>query len=456
MAERRKPRKRSGKTPPPKPQRDSKRLTLLDLPPAAVPPALETLSSAEAQLPVAEPIPDPPTRPVAVARPEPKRTLLPAPAEPFGDASLESLAQLAHRATGVPLERATTSRMPVAHVPEVLRASAPPPPDPAEYTARTLPDLVAPVAPAPHAPAPLATLPSPPPDFARPSSYPPPPAQLPPSDFARPSSYPPPPVQMPSQPPFARVPRGENTWLRTLGVIVLSATVGAAVSSAIWGVKSELSEAAANRAADADLTRASGAVLAENCATSSPPADTKPAIPTAIAAGTPTYEASALSTEAPRISIEALPVQQSRRREVTAELVSLDTPASTHGSSHESEVRPATHRASRQSEAPRRARNKSKRAPSPPPERTLPAQPSRAAVSQAVARAAANAASCDGGPHDGKVTVTFAPSGAVQSVSMVKGFGDAAVNGCVLRAFGRARVPAFSGDPVQVKKSVAW
>jgi hypothetical protein len=54
------------------------------------------------------------------------------------------------------------------------------------------------------------------------------------------------------------------------------------------------------------------------------------------------------------------------------------------------------------------------------------------------------------------VTVTFAPSGAVKSVTLVKGFGDAAINGCVLQAFGRARVPAFSGDPVVVRKSVAW
>ena len=432
MAERRKPRKRNGKAPPPKPQRDSKRLTLLDLPSAAVPPATAALSSAEAPAFAAEPALELPTHP-ALARPEPKRTLLPAPAEPIGDTSLESLAQLAHRASGVPLDRASTSRMSAAYAAEAPRASAPPPPDPTEYTARTLPDLVEYVAPAP-----LPTVPSPPPDFARPSSFPPPP------------------IQMPSQPPLARVPNGGNAWLRTLGVIVLSASVGAVVSSVLWGVKSELSEAAAHRAADSDVIRASAAAFAENCATSSPPAETKPAVPTAIAAGTPTYEASTLAAEAPRISIEALPVQQSRRREVTAELVSLDTPSSTHDASHESEVRPATHRASRQSEAPSRARSKSKHAASPPSERPLPAQPSRAAVSQAVGRAAANAASCDGGPHDGKVTVTFAPSGAVQSVSMVKGFGDAAVNGCVLRAFGRARVPAFSGDPVQVKKSVAW
>jgi outer membrane biosynthesis protein TonB len=73
-----------------------------------------------------------------------------------------------------------------------------------------------------------------------------------------------------------------------------------------------------------------------------------------------------------------------------------------------------------------------------------------------MSRAASAATSCDTSPQDGKVTVTFAPSGNVQSVSLVKGFGDAAVNACVLRAFGRARIPEFSGEPVQVRKSVAW
>jgi hypothetical protein len=94
--------------------------------------------------------------------------------------------------------------------------------------------------------------------------------------------------------------------------------------------------------------------------------------------------------------------------------------------------------------------------PAPPPPRELPAQPSRTEITNAVRRAASGAMSCDSGPQDGTVTVTFAPSGAVQSVSLVKGFGDATLNACVLRAFGRARVPAISGEPVKVRKTVAW
>jgi hypothetical protein len=431
MAERRKPRKRNGKTPPEKPRKEPQRLSLLDLPPAA-----EALNG----------LVDQPTHP-ALGRPEPKRTLLPTAVEPIADASLESLAQLAHRAAGVPTDRPSTNRMLAAYAPDVARGSAPPPPDPSEYAARTLPELVAHVAPAP-----LPTLPSPPPDFGRPSSLPPP------ADFGRPSSLPPP-VQMPSEPPprarVARAASGGSPWLRTLGVIVLSATVGAVVSSAIWGVKTELSAAVAQRATHAGVA-APGVVPAEHCPPSTSVAETKPTIAAAIAAEPAPLVAETRAAEAPRISIEALPLQQSRRRDVVPERVSLDPSPSTQGSSHEAETRPASQRASRHSEAPPRSRSQSKRAPSPPPPRTLPAQPSRAAVSQAVGRAASAAASCDGGPHDGKVTVTFAPSGSVQSVSLAKGFGDAAVNGCVLRAFGRARVPAFSGDPVQVRKSLAW
>jgi hypothetical protein len=52
--------------------------------------------------------------------------------------------------------------------------------------------------------------------------------------------------------------------------------------------------------------------------------------------------------------------------------------------------------------------------------------------------------------------VTFAPSGNVQSVRLIEPFSDSSVNGCVLRALGRARVPAFTGDAVEVHKSLKW
>ncbi len=94
--------------------------------------------------------------------------------------------------------------------------------------------------------------------------------------------------------------------------------------------------------------------------------------------------------------------------------------------------------------------------PPPPPPAALPLQPDRAAVAQALARVSGAARSCGQGPQKGRVAVTFAPSGVVRSVQLAQAFADKAVGACVLRAMGRARVPAFSGDPVVVKKSVSW
>ena len=59
-------------------------------------------------------------------------------------------------------------------------------------------------------------------------------------------------------------------------------------------------------------------------------------------------------------------------------------------------------------------------------------------------------------PQSGKVAITFSPSGAVRSVQMESPFAERDVGSCVLRAMGRAKVSAFEGDPVVVKKSVTW
>lgn len=93
-------------------------------------------------------------------------------------------------------------------------------------------------------------------------------------------------------------------------------------------------------------------------------------------------------------------------------------------------------------------------APEPPPTPTK--GPDRAAIAKAVGRAAAAAKACDSGPRNGRAAITFAPSGNVASVQLVESFGDNAVNGCVLRALGRAHVPAFVGGPVEVRKGISW
>jgi hypothetical protein len=93
----------------------------------------------------------------------------------------------------------------------------------------------------------------------------------------------------------------------------------------------------------------------------------------------------------------------------------------------------------------------------PPPPPPAPTKgPDKAVIAKAVARAASAATSCDSGPQSGRALITFAPSGNVQSVSLVESFGDQAVNSCVLRALGRAHVPPFAGGPVEVRKGLSW
>ncbi|MDQ2643278.1 MAG: hypothetical protein M3020_05660, partial [Myxococcota bacterium] len=78
------------------------------------------------------------------------------------------------------------------------------------------------------------------------------------------------------------------------------------------------------------------------------------------------------------------------------------------------------------------------------------------AISRAVGNAARSAASCGESPQSGRVAITFSPSGAVRSVQMEEPFAERDVGACVLRAMGRAKVSAFTGDPVTVRKSVSW
>lgn len=79
------------------------------------------------------------------------------------------------------------------------------------------------------------------------------------------------------------------------------------------------------------------------------------------------------------------------------------------------------------------------------------------AAQVALTQAAGNAQGCkkpSGPTGSGKVQVTFAPSGRVTSAN-VNGapFAGTPVGGCVASVFRRARIPAFSGNPVTVAKS---
>lgn len=84
---------------------------------------------------------------------------------------------------------------------------------------------------------------------------------------------------------------------------------------------------------------------------------------------------------------------------------------------------------------------------------------SKASAISALGTAASAAGGCKkpGGPKGtGKVQVTFAPSGRVTTATVMgPPFAGTAVGGCVAAAFRRAKVPAFSGNPVTVSKSFA-
>jgi predicted Zn finger-like uncharacterized protein len=79
------------------------------------------------------------------------------------------------------------------------------------------------------------------------------------------------------------------------------------------------------------------------------------------------------------------------------------------------------------------------------------------AAQVALTQAAGNAASCakPAGPTgSGKVQVTFATSGRVTTANVAgPPFAGTPVGGCVAGVFRKARIPAFSGNPVTVSKS---
>jgi predicted Zn finger-like uncharacterized protein len=79
-----------------------------------------------------------------------------------------------------------------------------------------------------------------------------------------------------------------------------------------------------------------------------------------------------------------------------------------------------------------------------------------ASAKETLTAAAGNASSCKemGGPiGNGKVSITFAPSGRATSVAVTGDLAGTTVGSCVARLFRGVHVPAFSGDAVTVAKS---
>jgi hypothetical protein len=229
---------------------------------------------------------------------------------------------------------------------------------------------------------------------------------------------------------------------RALGTVILSATVGAVVALGMWGVRSGLDRA--GRTSDPSRPVAALGMATAEGADKCPSPAPAAASPASGSAPAPVSATSTQESEPRPVSIDTLPVahgfgptvparstRAGARRSATATTTSASF-ASSSSDDAAPEPKPVVHRAP-----------------------AAPVSP-RAAVAAAVQRASFAARSCESGPQSGKVEVTFAPSGAVSSVSLIKGFDDVGVNGCVLRAFGRVRSAPFEGDPVTVRKTVSW
>jgi hypothetical protein len=296
-----------------------------------------------------------------------------------------------------------------------------------------------------------------------------------------PSTMPPPPVALATVPPPPPPAPPASIWRPMLATAALSATIGAIVSVGMWAVRSP---ADASRPTAATI----GPVKAEPTTVSTIGPCPVPSTPsnstTSTASNSSLSSTSSQSSIPHEVSLDALPLEGKSPRALAAAAPVLRAPAPvapppraaravvatraavaeparpTRAERAESE-RAARHHKSTEAAAPAAAaENDDDEAPaaapppSPPPAPT--AGPDRAAIAKAVAKASAAASSCDASPQSGRAQITFAPSGNVQSVQLIQPFSDNSVNGCVLRALGRAHVPPFAGEPVIVRKALNW
>jgi len=359
--------------------------------------------------------------------------------------------------------------------------------------------------------------PAPPASERRPTTVRPPPPPDPLPRMLMPSTMPPPMTLSASVPP---PPAPPSVWRPMLAAAALSATIGALVSGGVVAMRgfstprpaaasvvtpvntSEASTAApcpvgaapstpggvaATSGGSLPSTTTGGSVMASTSFTSRTPSASSDGSPTSVQNGAPPMQ----------VSIDNLPLESASKSGSGAHPSVLPANAFAHvtpvtitraeGSTSTRSAAPAitraeasttrataTERAAERKRAKREAaaaalaaresqkasddsdddENKPAAAPPPPPAPTK--GPDRAAIAKAVGRAAAAAMACDSGPRQGRAVITFAPSGNVQSVGLVESFGDNAVNGCVLRALGRAHVPPFVGGPIEVRKGLSW
>jgi len=292
------------------------------------------------------------------------------------------------------------------------------------------------------------------------------------------------PLALATVPPSPPPPQNPGIWRPMLVTAAMSATIGAIVSVGMWAVRTPAP--AEKVAAERPTPTLTASPVAANTIGPCP-------IPTSSLSNSNSSSSNSSSSHSSssglhEVSLDALPVETTSPRSAafSAPVLRAPAPAPTH-MAHLDLTDHAPKRASEppraapppaavpvESEKPSKRSRKAAKAEkaeaaapadeeaalaaagSPEPAPTPTAGPDRAAIAKAVGRAAAAASSCESGPQSGRAQITFAPSGNVASVQLLEPFSDNGVNGCVLRALGRAHVPPFAGEPVIVRKALSW
>lgn len=256
--------------------------------------------------------------------------------------------------------------------------------------------------------------------------------------------------------------RRSNLWLGALGLAGASMLFGAVVSGIFSEPKGEPPQAAAAATTTTNTVDAAATVTTPSTGLAPVPVEKLPV------AGAAAKVAASPEPAAPAAE-ERVPDRDAPNR-AAREVVSraAAAPRSEPRSAPEPKEEPAPERKPSSLDeamaqaagatpraAPEPARDESESEPAAEP-KSASGGPDLKEISKAVSSAARAASSCGASPQSGRVAITFSPSGAVRSVQMEQQYDERDVGSCVLRAMGRVKVSAFSGDPVTVRKSVSW
>jgi predicted Zn finger-like uncharacterized protein len=235
----------------------------------------------------------------------------------------------------------------------------------------------------------------------------------------------------------AAAPQGKNRMVIFgaigAGVLVIAGAIGIA-SMLMKGGKEETDKAAASASASASAMAATSAAASASAAMAAASASAAPA---------PTDSTAAVASAAPTDS-SAAGAAPTATTTATAKPASTATAAAAPTATAAAATAAANTAAAAAAAAPAAAAGGSD-------------QPfNMGAAKASLGGIAGGAQSCKKGDvsGSGRVTVTFAPSGAVQSVTVEgTGFEGTPAGSCVARMFRGARVPPFSGSPFSVRKS---